>query len=52
LTPLQRQLLTAATESLRERIRPSLWHDDQAAYFRTRDLLRVARYVEVAADAR
>lgn len=50
LTPPQRQLLAVTTETLRERIQTGLWRDDQAAYFRTQDLLRIARFVEVAAD--
>ncbi|MEW2473538.1 hypothetical protein AB0875_07050 [Micromonospora gifhornensis] len=51
LTPAQRQLLATAVESLRARIRPGLWQDERVAYFRTRDLLWIARLVEVAADA-
>ncbi|MFD2764440.1 hypothetical protein [Micromonospora eburnea] len=50
LTPQHRQLLTAAIETLRERVQPNLWRDDQAAYFRAWDLLQIARYIEVAAD--
>ncbi|MEU8265366.1 hypothetical protein AB0C02_32800 [Micromonospora sp. NPDC048999] len=51
LTPAQRQHLAAAVEALQHRIQAGLWHDDQAAYFRTRDLLTVAQYVRTAADA-
>jgi hypothetical protein len=51
LTPAQRQHLSDAIGALRQRIQADLWHDDQAAYFRARDLLQVARYVETAADA-
>ncbi|MGK5674285.1 hypothetical protein ACSNOB_15760 [Micromonospora sp. URMC 106] len=51
LTPAQRQLLAAAVDALDERIRPEVWRDDPAGYDRARDLLRVARFVEVAAEA-
>jgi hypothetical protein len=51
LTPADRWQLTATGESLRERLRGDLWHDDQPAYFRTRDLMQVLRYVDVAAEA-
>ncbi|MFI7493076.1 hypothetical protein ACIBXA_32360 [Micromonospora echinaurantiaca] len=51
LTPDQRHLLADAIESLRERIQPDLWSEDQTAYFQARDLLTVARFVDVAADA-
>jgi hypothetical protein len=51
LTPQHRQVLAAAIETLHERLQPTLWPDDQPAYFRVRDLLQLARYIEVAADA-
>ncbi|MEV4197536.1 hypothetical protein [Micromonospora globbae] len=51
LTSQHRQLLAAAIDTLRERIQPDLWRHDQAAYFRAWDLMQIARYVEVAADA-
>ncbi len=51
LTPAQRHLLATAVESLHARLRPGLWQDDRAAFFRTRDLLWIAHLVEVAADA-
>jgi hypothetical protein len=51
LTPSQRQHLAGAVDTLEHRIQAGLWHDDQAAYFRTRDLLTVARYIQTAADA-
>ncbi|MEU4645454.1 hypothetical protein [Micromonospora sp. NPDC023814] len=51
LTPAQRQLLATAVDALDERIRPEVWRDDPAAYFRARDLLQVTRFVEIAAEA-
>lgn len=51
LTPAQRQQLAGTVDTLRHRIQAGLWDDDQAAYFRTRDLLTVARYAQTAADA-
>jgi hypothetical protein len=48
-TPQHWQLLNTVIASLRERIQPDLWRDDQAAYFRAQDLLQVARYVALAA---
>lgn len=51
LTPAQRQLLATAVDALDERIRPEVWRDDRAAYFRARDLLQVARFMEIAAEA-
>ncbi|SCL45054.1 hypothetical protein GA0070606_0582 [Micromonospora citrea] len=51
LTAAQRQLLATAVDALDERLRPEVWRDDPVAWFRTRDLLQVARFVEVAAGA-
>ncbi|MER5337918.1 hypothetical protein [Micromonospora sp. NPDC002717] len=50
LTPAQRQLLATAVDALDERIRPEVWRD-RAAYFRARELLQVARFMEIAAEA-
>jgi hypothetical protein len=51
LTPVQQQRLAAAIDALQQRMRTDLWHDDQEAYFRARDLLQVAHHVETAAAA-
>ncbi|MEQ4299933.1 hypothetical protein ABNF97_00850 [Plantactinospora sp. B6F1] len=51
LMPTERQHLAAAVDALQHRIQADLWHEDQTAYFRTRDLLTVAWYVRTAADA-
>jgi hypothetical protein len=48
LAPEQRQVLDATIGELQQRVRSDLWHGDQAAYFRARDLLKVARLAEVA----
>lgn len=50
LTPDQRRLLATATDALNERLRPGVWSDDGPAYFRALDLLRVARFAEVASE--
>ncbi|MFG3422559.1 hypothetical protein ACIBTZ_24755 [Micromonospora sp. NPDC049460] len=51
MTPAQRQLLATAVDTLDERIRPEVWRDDPAAYFRARDLPQVARFMEIAVEA-
>ncbi|MEW2328315.1 hypothetical protein AB0880_10950 [Micromonospora chersina] len=50
LTSEQRQLLVLAVAELEGRMQPDLWSDDPVAYFRARDLLKVARVVETASD--
>ncbi|MFG3300792.1 hypothetical protein [Micromonospora chersina] len=50
LTSEQRQLLVLAVAELEGRMRPDLWSDDPVAYFRARDLLKVARLMETASD--
>ncbi|SEG26576.1 hypothetical protein SAMN05216223_104109 [Actinacidiphila yanglinensis] len=49
LGPEQHHLLADCVRRLRERQTPAAWADDTAAFFRTQDLLRVARHVEIAA---
>jgi hypothetical protein len=44
----QRRLLADCIDQLTARLQPALRHDDQAEYFRTRDLLTVARHLEAA----
>jgi hypothetical protein len=52
LTAEQRQMLTDCIAELqRQRMQPGLSNNDQVAYFRAGDLLRVARLVQTAADA-
>jgi hypothetical protein len=52
LTPEQRQMLTDCVAELRRRQGdPGLFTSDPVAYQRLRDLLTVARFVEIAADA-
>lgn len=51
LTSVQRQHLTAAMDALGQRVQADLWEDDRAAYFRARELLKVAQLVRTAADA-
>lgn len=46
-----RQLLTAVVGRLQHSIAKGLYHDDTVAYFRTRDLLRVAALIATAANA-
>jgi hypothetical protein len=48
LTQPQRQLLMQCIDQLTARLQPVLWHDNQPDYFRTRDLLTVARHLEAA----
>lgn len=50
LDPDRRRELAEATHALHERLAPGLWYDDQPAYFRTRDLLKVARLIQTAAE--
>lgn len=50
LTSEQRQLLVLAVAELDGRLQPDLWSDDSVAYFRARDLLKVARLLETASD--
>ncbi|MER7008251.1 hypothetical protein ABT297_35110 [Dactylosporangium sp. NPDC000555] len=50
LTPDQRQHLTDAVDALQRRLQTGLRHDDEPAYVRTVDLLRVAWLVRTAAD--
>ncbi|MYS22820.1 hypothetical protein GA0115240_144877 [Streptomyces sp. DvalAA-14] len=45
----QHLLLADCVRSLRARQIPAGWENDRAGYFRTRDLLRAARHVEIAA---
>ncbi|MEU3456835.1 hypothetical protein ABZ671_25015 [Micromonospora sp. NPDC006766] len=51
LTSAQREQLSVAVDALQRHVQAGLWQDDQAAYFRARELLTVARYVRTAADA-
>ncbi|MEU9823582.1 hypothetical protein [Micromonospora chersina] len=46
----QRQLLVLAVAELEGRMQPDLWSDDPVAYFRARDLLKIARLLETASD--
>ncbi|WP_250904308.1 hypothetical protein [Actinomadura sp. NEAU-AAG7] len=48
LTSAQQRLLIHCIDQLTARLQPALWRDDQAEYFRTRDLLTVARLLEAA----
>ncbi|WP_433189750.1 hypothetical protein [Actinoallomurus sp. CA-150999] len=51
LTMDQRQMLSDCIAELQLRLtQPGLWSNDQVAYFRVRDLLAVARLMEIAAD--
>jgi hypothetical protein len=51
LTPDERRVLASASSTLRRHLgRPGLWRDDGVTYFLIRDLLTVARHVEIAAD--
>ncbi|WFE27738.1 hypothetical protein O7623_00520 [Solwaraspora sp. WMMD791] len=49
LTPAEHQRLISAIDALQQRVATHQWHDDPVAYFRTRDLLTVAQFVETAA---
>jgi hypothetical protein len=51
LTPEQRDQLTACVSALQARLNHDLWLDDQAEYFRVRDLLLVAGHVMAASTA-
>ncbi|GGO81290.1 hypothetical protein [Nonomuraea cavernae] len=46
LPPGQRRLLADCIDQFAARLQPALYHDDPAEYFRTRDLLTVARHLE------
>lgn len=46
--PGQRRLLAGCIDQLDARLQPALYHDDPVEYFRTRDLLTVARHLQVA----
>lgn len=48
LTPEDHRLLAACIDQLQQRIRGGLYLDDPMAYFRTRDLLVVAKHIETA----
>jgi hypothetical protein len=48
LTLAQRRLLTACIDQLTIRLQLGLWEDNKLDYFRTRDLLTVARHLETA----
>ncbi|GAA4204227.1 hypothetical protein GCM10022252_63010 [Streptosporangium oxazolinicum] len=47
----QRRLLAECINQLTACLQPALWHGDQVAYLRTRDLLTVARHLEAATAA-
>ncbi|WP_345351705.1 hypothetical protein [Actinoallomurus liliacearum] len=46
----RRMLAECTAELRRRRLEPDRWRDDQAAYLRFRDLVKVARFVQTAAD--
>ncbi|MGS2613886.1 hypothetical protein ACVCAH_05035 [Micromonospora sp. LZ34] len=48
LSPDQRRTLADSAAELRRRVGTNLWYDDQPAYFRTLDLLKVARLLQIA----
>ncbi|MFC5185522.1 hypothetical protein [Actinomadura harenae] len=48
LAPVQRRSLARCVDELTGRLRGGLWHDDRVEYVRVRDLLVVARHIEVA----
>ncbi|WP_242893232.1 hypothetical protein [Actinomadura litoris] len=48
LASAQQRLLIRCIDQLTARLQPALWRDDRADYFRTRDLLTVARLLEAA----
>ncbi|MEV5569681.1 hypothetical protein AB0L06_06510 [Spirillospora sp. NPDC052269] len=52
ITPDQRQSLARCLSEFITRLQPALWHDNQADYFRVRDLLTVARHMEAATSPR
>lgn len=51
LLPAEREMLSATVEALRQRMGSETWRDDWQAYYRAFDLLKVARHLEMAADA-
>ncbi|GAA3471305.1 hypothetical protein [Nonomuraea roseola] len=48
LTLVQRRLLISCIDQLATRLKPVRWNDNSTDYFRTRDLLTVARHLETA----